>query len=103
MCTRQRHCGDNQCKSSKVEKDEKKKKKKKKKRNQAKLESEKELKVATFFIVFFLMSFFPCEDSFKQSIKVQKLQNFQSHCKIFPVNLLHNCWYTIPQTHHCHQ
>ena len=51
MCTRQRHCGDNQCKSSKVEKDEKKKKKKK--RNQAKLESEKELKVATFFTEFF--------------------------------------------------
>lgn len=55
MCTRQRHCGDNQCKSSKVEKDEKKKGKK---RNQAKLESEKELKVATFFTVFFLMPLF---------------------------------------------
>ena len=56
MCTRQRHCGDNQYKSSKVEKDEKKRKK----RNQAKLESKKELKVATFFTVFFFnASFFP--------------------------------------------
>lgn len=37
-----------------------KKKKEKKKRNQAKLESEKELKVATFFTVFFFnASFFP--------------------------------------------